>query len=84
MLYDRRARILNIPFLNIDVVFTFLFFSASHSLCLSTHTLLSEDYGKSFQDITELINGTFINTAFGIAIGPENSGKVGCTVFLTL
>ncbi|KAA0714033.1 Sortilin Precursor [Triplophysa tibetana] len=36
----------------------------------------SEDYGKSFQDITELINGTFINTAFGIAIGPEKSGKV--------
>lgn len=36
----------------------------------------SENYGKSFQDVTELINGTFINTAFGIAIGPENSGKV--------
>ncbi|KAI1893173.1 hypothetical protein AGOR_G00141180 [Albula goreensis] len=36
----------------------------------------SENYGKSFQDITSLINNTFIETEFGIAIGPENSGKV--------
>ncbi|XP_066528812.1 sortilin isoform X2 [Hoplias malabaricus] len=36
----------------------------------------SEDYGKSFQDITDLINNTFILAEFGIAIGPENSGKV--------
>lgn len=36
----------------------------------------SENYGKSFQDITNLINNTFIRTEFGIAIGPENSGKV--------
>nr|XP_055040114.1 sortilin isoform X1 [Misgurnus anguillicaudatus] len=36
----------------------------------------SEDYGKTFQDITDLINNTFIHTDFGIAIGPENSGKV--------
>ncbi|XP_062855045.1 sortilin 1b [Trichomycterus rosablanca] len=36
----------------------------------------SEDYGKTFEDITELINNTFISTEFGIAIGPENSGKV--------
>uniref|UniRef100_A0A8C1RN36 Sortilin n=2 Tax=Cyprinus carpio TaxID=7962 RepID=A0A8C1RN36_CYPCA len=36
----------------------------------------SEDYGKSFEDVTELINNTFISTDFGIAIGPENSGKV--------
>lgn len=36
----------------------------------------SEDYGKTFEDITELINNTFILTEFGIAIGPENSGKV--------
>ncbi|XP_030633202.1 sortilin [Chanos chanos] len=36
----------------------------------------SEDYGKSFQDITDLINNTFIQSEFGIAIGPENSGKV--------
>uniref|UniRef100_A0A7M4E7S6 Sortilin n=1 Tax=Crocodylus porosus TaxID=8502 RepID=A0A7M4E7S6_CROPO len=36
----------------------------------------SEDYGKKFQDITHLINNTFIRTEFGIAIGPENSGKV--------
>ncbi|XP_040088070.1 sortilin isoform X1 [Oryx dammah] len=36
----------------------------------------SEDYGKNFKDITNLINNTFIRTEFGMAIGPENSGKV--------
>uniref|UniRef100_A0A8C6TN76 Sortilin 1b n=1 Tax=Neogobius melanostomus TaxID=47308 RepID=A0A8C6TN76_9GOBI len=36
----------------------------------------SEDYGKSFQDVTELINNTFIRSEFGIAISPDNSGKV--------
>uniref|UniRef100_A0A671TIS8 Sortilin 1b n=1 Tax=Sparus aurata TaxID=8175 RepID=A0A671TIS8_SPAAU len=36
----------------------------------------SENYGKSFQDVTNLINNTFIGSEFGIAIGPENSGKV--------
>ncbi|KAM8753841.1 sortilin 1b [Acanthopagrus schlegelii] len=36
----------------------------------------SENYGKSFQDVTNLINNTFIRSEFGIAIGPENSGKV--------
>uniref|UniRef100_A0A8B9H7R3 Sortilin 1a n=1 Tax=Astyanax mexicanus TaxID=7994 RepID=A0A8B9H7R3_ASTMX len=41
-----------------------------------TIQLLYEDYGKSFQDVTDLINNTFIQSEFGIAIGPENSGKV--------
>ncbi|XP_067095330.1 sortilin 1b [Osmerus mordax] len=36
----------------------------------------SGNYGKSFQDVTSLINNTFIRTELGIAIGPENSGKV--------
>lgn len=36
----------------------------------------SEDYGKSFNDVTTLINSTFIRSEFGIAIGPENTGKV--------
>ncbi|XP_029013381.1 sortilin 1b [Betta splendens] len=36
----------------------------------------SEDYGKTFQDVTSLINDTFIRSDYGIAIGPENSGKV--------
>lgn len=36
----------------------------------------SEDYGKTFKDITHLINNTFIRTEFGMAIGPDNSGKV--------
>uniref|UniRef100_A0A671SSC2 Sortilin n=1 Tax=Sinocyclocheilus anshuiensis TaxID=1608454 RepID=A0A671SSC2_9TELE len=43
----------------------------------------SEDYGKTFQDITDLINNTFIQTEFSIAIGPENSGKVILTGDLT-
>lgn len=36
----------------------------------------SEDYGKSFDDVTDLINNTFIRSEFGIAISPDNSGKV--------
>ncbi|XP_038871843.1 sortilin-like isoform X2 [Salvelinus namaycush] len=36
----------------------------------------SEDYGKTFQDVTHLINNTFVQTEFGIAIGPDNSGRV--------
>ncbi|XP_013875548.1 sortilin 1b [Austrofundulus limnaeus] len=36
----------------------------------------SEDYGKSFTDVTASINNTFIRSEIGIAIGPENSGKV--------
>uniref|UniRef100_A0A1A7XVQ6 Sortilin n=1 Tax=Iconisemion striatum TaxID=60296 RepID=A0A1A7XVQ6_9TELE len=36
----------------------------------------SENYGKSFKDVTDLINNTFIRSEFGIAIGPDNSGKV--------
>uniref|UniRef100_A0A8C3SQ08 VPS10 domain-containing protein n=1 Tax=Chelydra serpentina TaxID=8475 RepID=A0A8C3SQ08_CHESE len=43
---------------------------------LSTFFPLSEDYGKTFTDITKLINHTFIRTELGMAIGPENSGKV--------
>uniref|UniRef100_A0A2K5M2Q4 Sortilin n=1 Tax=Cercocebus atys TaxID=9531 RepID=A0A2K5M2Q4_CERAT len=38
-----------------------------------------KDYGKNFKDITNLINNTFIRTEFGMAIGPENSGKVVLT-----
>lgn len=44
-------------------------------LCCN-HLSASEDYGKSFEDVTNLINNTFIRSEFGIAIGPENSGKV--------
>lgn len=36
----------------------------------------SEDYGKTFEDVTHLINHTFILTEFGIAISPDHSGKV--------
>uniref|UniRef100_A0A7N6A508 Sortilin n=1 Tax=Anabas testudineus TaxID=64144 RepID=A0A7N6A508_ANATE len=36
----------------------------------------SENYGKSFEDVTDLINNTFIRSEYGFAIGPENSGKV--------
>nr|XP_033774043.1 sortilin [Geotrypetes seraphini] len=36
----------------------------------------SDDYGKKFEDITSMINNTLILTEFGMAIGPQNSGKV--------
>ncbi|XP_019941905.2 sortilin-like [Paralichthys olivaceus] len=36
----------------------------------------SEDYGKTFEDVTHLINHTFIQTEFGIGISPDHSGKV--------
>ncbi|XP_076012568.1 sortilin-like isoform X2 [Genypterus blacodes] len=36
----------------------------------------SEDYGKTFEDMTHLINHTFIQNEFGIAISPDQSGKV--------
>lgn len=49
----------------------------SMPLSLSPSLPVSENYGKSFQDVTNLINNTFIRTEYGIAIGPENSGKVG-------
>uniref|UniRef100_A0A8C4HUS8 VPS10 domain-containing protein n=1 Tax=Dicentrarchus labrax TaxID=13489 RepID=A0A8C4HUS8_DICLA len=39
----------------------------------------SEDYGKSFKDVTHLINHTFIHTEFGIASSPDHSGKVMLT-----
>ncbi|KAF7693450.1 hypothetical protein HF521_008766 [Silurus meridionalis] len=43
----------------------------------------SEDHGKSFQDVTHLLNNTFIMTHFGIAIGPDNSGKVILTGYVS-
>ncbi|XP_032405441.1 sortilin-like [Xiphophorus hellerii] len=36
----------------------------------------SEDYGKTFKDVTNVINHTFIQTEFGIAVSPDHSGKV--------
>ena len=49
-----------------------LFTMSSLLLCLC----VSEDYGKTFEDVTHLINHTFIQTEFGIAISPDHSGKV--------
>ncbi|XP_047439794.1 sortilin-like isoform X2 [Mugil cephalus] len=36
----------------------------------------SEDFGKTFKDVTHLINHTFIQSDFGIVISPDHSGKV--------
>ncbi|XP_068125611.1 sortilin [Hyperolius riggenbachi] len=36
----------------------------------------STDYGKNFQEITALINDSYIRTEFGMGLGPENSGRV--------
>lgn len=54
----------------------FFFNICMHLSFCCTHLSASENYGKSFQDVTSLINNTFIRSEFGIAIGPENSGKV--------
>lgn len=36
----------------------------------------SEDYGKSFHDISHAINNTFIKKDFGISAGPGNPQQV--------
>uniref|UniRef100_A0A8C5CVY3 VPS10 domain-containing protein n=1 Tax=Gadus morhua TaxID=8049 RepID=A0A8C5CVY3_GADMO len=36
----------------------------------------SEDYGKTFKDVTHLIDHTFVQAEFGIGISPDHSGKV--------
>ncbi|XP_072266661.1 sortilin [Pyxicephalus adspersus] len=36
----------------------------------------SDDYGKTYQEITDLIKNTYIRTEFGMGLGPENSGRV--------
>ncbi|CAH2221103.1 sortilin isoform X2 [Pelobates cultripes] len=36
----------------------------------------SDDYGKTFQEITIQLNDTFVRSEFGMSLGPENSGKV--------
>lgn len=49
--------------------------------CNFSHRV-SEDHGKTFKDVTHLINHTFIQTDFGIAISPDHSGKVRyCAIF---
>lgn len=49
--------------------------------CNFSHRV-SEDYGKTFKDVTHLINHTFVQTDFGIAISPDHSGKVRyCAIF---
>ncbi|KAG7275396.1 hypothetical protein CRUP_021594, partial [Coryphaenoides rupestris] len=35
-----------------------------------------EDYGKTFQDVTHLINHTFVQAEFGLGISPDRSGKL--------
>lgn len=36
----------------------------------------SDDYGKTFQEITSAIKNTYIRSEFGMGLGPENSGRV--------
>jgi len=42
--------------------------------------VVSEDYGKTFQDVTHLINHTFVQAEFGLGISPDRSGKVNRTL----
>ncbi|XP_026799218.3 sortilin isoform X1 [Pangasianodon hypophthalmus] len=44
----------------------------------------SEDYGKSFHDISYTINSSFIRKDFGISVGPGNSQKVILTAELPI
>ncbi|KAF7694133.1 sortilin isoform X2 [Silurus meridionalis] len=44
----------------------------------------SEDYGKSFHDISYAINNSFIRTDFGISVGPRNSQQVILTAELPI
>lgn len=41
---------------------------------------VSENFGKTFEDVTHLINHTFIYTEFGISISPDHSGKVSFVI----
>ncbi|XP_053340495.1 sortilin isoform X1 [Clarias gariepinus] len=43
----------------------------------------SEDYGKTFSDITNLLNNTLVMTYFGITIGPDSSGKIILTGYVS-
>ncbi|XP_036373775.1 sortilin [Megalops cyprinoides] len=42
----------------------------------SSRLYRSEDYGKTFHDITHVINNTFIRKEYGISTGPGNSLRV--------
>nr|XP_005998684.1 PREDICTED: sortilin-like [Latimeria chalumnae] len=42
----------------------------------SSRLYRSEDYGKTFSDISDRINKNFIRREFGINVGPENSQRV--------
>uniref|UniRef100_A0A4W5KL10 Sortilin N-terminal domain-containing protein n=1 Tax=Hucho hucho TaxID=62062 RepID=A0A4W5KL10_9TELE len=42
----------------------------------SSRLYRSADYGKSFHDISHLINNTFIRKEFGLLAGPGNSQQV--------
>ncbi|KAF4079382.1 hypothetical protein AMELA_G00177330 [Ameiurus melas] len=44
----------------------------------------SEDYGKSFHDISHTINSSFIRKDFGISVGPGNSQQVILTAELPI
>ncbi|CAM4565993.1 unnamed protein product [Leuciscus chuanchicus] len=48
----------------------------------STRLYRSDDYGKSFHDISHAINNTFINKDFGISAGPGNPQQVILTANL--
>ncbi|XP_017561920.1 sortilin isoform X1 [Pygocentrus nattereri] len=50
----------------------------------STRLYRSEDYGKSFHDISHAINSSFIKKDFGICAGPGNSQQVILTAELPI
>ncbi|XP_062861217.1 sortilin [Trichomycterus rosablanca] len=50
----------------------------------STRLYRSNDYGKSFHDISHAINSSFIRKDFGICVGPGNSQQVILTAELPI
>uniref|UniRef100_A0A3Q3KGR0 VPS10 domain-containing protein n=1 Tax=Monopterus albus TaxID=43700 RepID=A0A3Q3KGR0_MONAL len=58
------------------VILALTTFQVPFFVILGQSKLYRENYGKSFDDVTDLINNTFIRSEYGIATGPENSGKV--------
>ncbi|XP_041935404.1 sortilin isoform X1 [Alosa sapidissima] len=50
----------------------------------SSRLYRSEDYGKTFHDISHVINNTFIRKDFGVSAGPGNSKQVILTADLPI
>ncbi|KAF6720785.1 Sortilin [Oryzias melastigma] len=64
------------PFLQVLLVLTTFYAPFLLMRFGQSNLYRSEDYGKTFRDVTHVINHTFIQSEFGISVGPDHSGKV--------